>query len=228
MTSADKGGEDLAHGPWSIRTTHGYHADEVISALQKTIRRGDSDGAVWWAHEANMSGLGAWTWRRLFIICSEDVGLAEPNAPAVINGLYQMSMVLLANQRKPEAGQKIVYPILQILQAAWYMARLPKNRELADLCGVLDFLHQKRELRPIPDEGLDMHTARGRAMGRGSVHFEDEGSEGGRWCENEIEIDGNRWRQAFYRLWKLPDDPSSRVYKVVEPAPENPSRWTPE
>lgn len=215
-------------GPWNMTTEHGYKADEVISALQKEIRRGDSDGAVWWAHEANMSGLGAWIWRRLFIITSEDIGLAEPNAPAVIAGLYQASQVLLANQRKPETGKPTVFPILQILQAAWYLARCPKNREIADLCGVLDFAFQKRELRPIPDYCLDMHTARGRAMGRGAIQFEDQSEAGGRWCKDEIQVDGNRWRRAFYEQWRIPDSPSSREYKAVAPAAENASGLDPE
>jgi hypothetical protein len=228
VTTIDKETEELALGPWSIKTKHGYHADEVISALQKTIRRGDSDGATWWAHEANTSGLGAWVWRRLFIIASEDVGLAEPNAPAVIGGLWTASQVLFAHQKKPIAGEHVQYPWLQLLQATWYLARCPKNREVADLCGVLDFRVQRGEFRPIPDFCLDMHTARGRGMGRGSVHFEDEGPEGGRWCADEVEIDGNRYRKEFYRLWQRPANPASRIYKVVDPAPENSSRRTQE
>jgi replication-associated recombination protein RarA len=228
VTITELEGGDVGAGPWNLTTEHGYRCDEVVSALQKAIRRCDADGAVWWAHELNISGYGAWAWRRLFIICSEDVGLAEPNAPAVIGGLWTATQVLLANQRKPVLPEKVQYPWLQLLQATWYLARCPKNRELADLCGVLEFRIQRGEFMAVPDVARDGHTATGRAMGRGSVHFEDETPEGGRWCFNEIEIEGNRWRRAFYRLWKLPADPSSRVYRAIDQAPENPSSRDPE
>ena len=109
----------MGAGPWAMRTRNDYAADEVISALQKAIRRCDTDGAVFWSHELNMSGFGGWAWRRLFVIASEDVGLAEPNAPAVVAGLWTMSQVLLANQTKPALGEKVVYPVLQLQQATW-------------------------------------------------------------------------------------------------------------
>jgi hypothetical protein len=223
MKSMDEEAEAVGVGPWSMTTEHGYRCDEVVSALQKTIRRGDSEGAVWWAHELNISGFGAWAWKRLLIITSEDVGLAVPEAPAIVNGLYQISQVLLAHQKKPATGEKVQHPWLELLQATWFLARCPKNREVADLCGVLDFRFRRNDLRPVPDEALDMHTARGRAMGRGSVHFEDQSVDGGRWCANEIEIDGNKWRKEFYRLWKVPADPSSRVYQAIDPVSEESS-----
>jgi hypothetical protein len=203
-------------------TRDGYRCDEVVSALQKSIRRGDADAALTWVHQLNVSGFGAWAWRRLFIIVSEDIGLAEPTAPAVVAGLWTASQVLLANQRKPAPGEKVQYPWLEVLQATAYLARCPKNRELADLCSVLEFRIQRGELPEIPDVAKDGHTAAGRAMGRGSVHFEDETPAGGRWCADEIEIDGNRYRKEFYRLWQVPADPSSRVYRAIDPAPEGP------
>ncbi len=201
-----------------MTTEHGYRLDEVVSALQKTIRRGDADAAVFWAAELNITGYGAWAWRRIFIITSEDVGLADPNAPAVIAGLWTMSQVVLANQKKAIPPQKVVHPELFLLQAAWFLARSPKNRELADLATLLDLRFQRRQLLEIPDVGLDKHTARGRAMGRGAAHFEDDSPSGGRWVANEVEIDGNRWKRMFYEEWVPPKDPASRSYKVVDVA----------
>jgi replication-associated recombination protein RarA len=212
----------MAVGPWNLATLNGYRADEVVSALQKAVRRGDGDGAVYWAHEMNLSGLGAWAWRRLLIITSEDVGLAEPNAPAVVNGLYQISQVLLAHQQKPAAGEKVQHPWLELLQATWYLARCPKNRELADMATLFEIRAQRRQFLEVPDTALDMHTRRGRAMGRGAAHFEDDSPQGARWVANEVEIDHNQWKTRFYEEWVPPTDPASRSYKVVDPAPEDP------
>ena len=85
-------------------TTHGYPLDEVVSALQKCIRRGLTDDAVWWAIELNESGYGAYAWRRLMVIVSEDIGLADHHAPVLVNALYQMSVELYKNARGRVSG----------------------------------------------------------------------------------------------------------------------------
>lgn len=40
----------------NFRTKNDYPADEVISALQKDIRRGNVEQAAFWAHELCVSG----------------------------------------------------------------------------------------------------------------------------------------------------------------------------
>src|SRR4051794_35659972 len=53
-------------------TSRGYDAREVVSALQKSIRRSDPDAALYWGVELARSGYGAWLWKRLRIIAVED------------------------------------------------------------------------------------------------------------------------------------------------------------
>ena len=65
-----------------MQTVHGYPMDEVRSALQKTVRRGLRDEAIWWAIEMNESGYGAYCWRTLMVITTEDIGMANPTLPA--------------------------------------------------------------------------------------------------------------------------------------------------
>jgi replication-associated recombination protein RarA len=211
VTYSDSEGEDLAAGPWHIRTLNGYKADEVISAIQKCIRRSDVEGAVFWLTEANVSGYGAWCWRRLFTIVSEDVGLAEPLAPTVLWSLYEMTLVIIANSKKPAAGEKRVYPPLHLLHAGMYLARLPKNRELADADCTMVLRMKRRQLMEVPDVARDTHTAAGRQMGRGIGHFLDLSPEGGRYVFPEVEIDGNPSKTKFYSEWQAPENPASRV-----------------
>jgi len=206
MTLTDSEGADVGAGPWSTRSKHGHKLDEVVSALQKSVRRSDSDGALYWAWELNVSGYGAWAWRRLFVVCSEDLGLAEPLAPAVVGGLWTMSEVLRANQPKPAPGEKALYPPLQLLQAAWYLARSPKNREIPDCLDVLYVRSQRGQLPEVPDWALDKHTGRGRGMSRGARHFEDESEAGGRFIANAVEVDGNVWNRRFHLEWRPPDE----------------------
>ncbi len=61
-----------------LKTKGGYLLDEVVSALQKCIRRGREEEAMYWALEMAESGCGKYLWRRLMIIGAEDVGLADP------------------------------------------------------------------------------------------------------------------------------------------------------
>lgn len=79
---------------------HNYADDEVKSALQKEIRRGYEDSAMYWALElANeyvhhkSKGKATWKWlvRRLRIICYEDIGVADS---PVINSVLQSLEVM--------------------------------------------------------------------------------------------------------------------------------------
>src|SRR5258705_10862502 len=79
-----------------LTSVGGFCLGEVASALQKSIRRGDEDAALFWATELDLSGYGEYCWKRLRIMTSEDVGLAELQMPAQIQALY----VAWSDQRK--------------------------------------------------------------------------------------------------------------------------------
>jgi len=55
----------------SKTTVNGYAMDEVVSALQKEIRRGNEENATFWACELLDSGAGETLWRRLKVIAAE-------------------------------------------------------------------------------------------------------------------------------------------------------------
>jgi hypothetical protein len=113
-------------------------------------------------------------------------------------------------EKKPAPGDKVVYPILQLLQATWHLARSAKNRELADMATLFEVRTQRGYRIEVPDVALDKHTVRGRAMGRDALHFEDLSPEGARWVANELEVDGNAWKRRFYEEW-TPPPPGSRA-----------------
>jgi replication-associated recombination protein RarA len=66
-----------------VKTYHGLPADEVISALQKEIRRGNAENAVLLAYEMMITSpaMEDYLWQRLMVISVEDIGFGEPNAP---------------------------------------------------------------------------------------------------------------------------------------------------
>ena len=78
--------------PWvDVRTLHGFAADQVISALQKEIRRGHTENAVLLAYEMARTSpaLEDYLWQRLLVIAVEDIGFGELQAPVLVHALYQ-------------------------------------------------------------------------------------------------------------------------------------------
>jgi replication-associated recombination protein RarA len=83
----------LPPDPWQkVLTYHDLPADEVISALQKEIRRGNTDNACRLAYELIQTSpeLEEKLWIRLMVISVEDVGFGNTQAPVLVKTLYDM------------------------------------------------------------------------------------------------------------------------------------------
>jgi replication-associated recombination protein RarA len=140
----------------------GYRMDEVTSALQKAVRRGAEADALWWATELDLSGYGAHAWSRLVTICSEDVGLAWPEGPAVIHALHE---TWLAQKKAAGKDARPGVGMLQLVHAVAALSRAPKSRIVDNACN-LYYGHRDTLEFEVPDYALDSHTRRGREMGR--------------------------------------------------------------
>ncbi len=164
--------------------TNNYKLDEVVSALQKSIRRGDELMATYWASELNESGFWKYCFRRLQVICGEDLGMGNPEAIILVSSTFSS---LLAQDKV----KKIVQVDNNILGfIVCYLARSPKSRHVDNIGGVLLKRKEKGWKPEIPEIALDSHTERGRAMGKDDSDFFREGSriENKKWVEGEEEI----------------------------------------
>lgn len=157
-------------GKYEITTVGGYDGSEVISALQKCIRRGQEKEALFWAVELYNSGYAEWCWKRLRIISSEDVGLARPYISADIYALWQMFKESAKNKEDKAEPQRLF-----LTHAVFILCRSKKSR-LIDWALIWAWLTHAHRKIPIPDVALDKHTARGRIKKRSWAHFFDEGS----------------------------------------------------
>jgi hypothetical protein len=146
---------------------HGHDWNEVTSSFQKTIRRGDEEAALYFMSELYDHGHEKYVWKRLLIMVSEDIGLAEPFLPAQIRALYDNWLFL----KKEDKGGGAKLPVVH---ATLLMARARKSR-IVDHATVFYF-GPNVERREPPDYGLDKHTIRGKRMGRGWDHFWEEGT----------------------------------------------------
>ena len=154
--------------PKRIETKRGYEFFEVSSAFQKAIRRGDEEVALYFAVELFNSGFDEYLWKRIKIICSEDIGLAEPFFPMTIQALYRMYV-----DQKKKNDTKHQPEKLFLIHAVLLLVRANKSR-LVDWALITYF--DMTEKLPIPDYAYDKHNRKGRAMGRGLDHFWTEGS----------------------------------------------------
>jgi replication-associated recombination protein RarA len=157
--------------PWARTSTeHGFAADEVISALQKSIRRGLMENAVLLAWEMFITSpeMEEKLWSRLTVIAVEDIGLGNPDAPVLIETLYQQH----ARFPRPQ-GDRFLFAA----HAIRVLATSPKDRVSDDLVNWARHATALGEVQPeIIDVALDMHTAKGQAMGRDYRFFMEEAS----------------------------------------------------
>jgi len=157
--------------PWvEVKTYHGLEADQVISALQKEIRRGNTENAVLLAYEMAVTSpeLEDYLWQRLMVISVEDVGFGDAHAPVLIHTLYQM-----IGRFNLSDGERKVFAI----HGVKYLCDCPKDRSSDEMYNWVKHAVENEGVRPvIPDYALDMHTEKGRALGRGKRHFYQEGA----------------------------------------------------
>lgn len=162
---------DYNGDPWTlVRTRHDLPADEVISALQKEIRRGNTENAALLAYEMLITSaeLEAYLWGRLQVISVEDIGLGNPQAPVLIEALYQMH-----HRLSRPLGDRYLFAI----HAVRFLCGCQKERGSDDLLNWMRRATEAGTARPtIPDYAIDLHTARGQSIGRDYQHFLEEAS----------------------------------------------------
>ncbi len=153
-----------------VRTRNGLPADEVISALQKEIRRGHTENAAFLAYEmlTTSEELEAKLWQRLQIVSVEDVGFGQIDAPVLVHTLYQMHH----NFPRPQGDRYLL-----ALHAVRYLCRCTKDRSSDEFFNWVKYAIDTDGQRPVvPDYALDMHTASGRQLGRSQRHFLEQGA----------------------------------------------------
>lgn len=186
--------------PWArIKTRNGLNADEVISALQKSIRRGLTEKACEFAYEMYITSpeMEEKLWRRLVTISVEDIGMGDPNAAILINNL---------NQMRKEYGYADGDRPIYFIHAIRYLCSCVKDRSSDLLKNIVIKSFAMGHVPEIPDYALDKHTVRGAAMGRGSLHFLHEASA----VTPQMEVD-NDYKERYeeilhkYNLEKVVD-----------------------
>ncbi len=147
---------ELARGARALRYERDDHYD-VISAFIKSIRGSDPDAGLYWLARMLTAGEDArFIARRLVILASEDVGMADPMALVVATAAaHAVEYVGL-----PEAQ-------LNLAQAVVHLATAPKsNRSALGIWGALEDV-AARPAGPVPAHLRDSHYRSAARIGHG-------------------------------------------------------------
>ncbi len=143
---------------------------DVISAFIKSIRGSDPDAAVYWLARMLDSGEDPlFVARRLVILASEDVGLADPQALAIAVAAQQAAHFV----GMPEG----FYPLAE---AALYLALAPKSNSVGRAYAAAIEDVQRFGAAPVPLHLRNAPTGLMKAMGYGKGYKYAHDHEGGR------------------------------------------------
>jgi len=150
---------------------------DTISAFIKSVRGSDPDAALYWLAKMIKAGEDPrFIMRRLLILASEDVGLADPNAICVVAACARaLEWVGL-----PEAQYHLA-------QATLYLATAPKSDSVGAYFEVLGEI-EKKGAGEVPDHLKDSHRD-GRTLGHGRG-YKNPHDYPGHWVEQRYLPEG--------------------------------------
>jgi putative ATPase len=164
-----------------------YDADEdehydTISAFIKSCRGGDPDAAMYWLAKMLAGGEDPrYIARRLVILASEDVGLADPRAlPLAVAAHHAVDFIGL-----PEAE-------LTLAHATLYIASAPKSNSATLALAEAHRLLREEPVQAVPlplrDKGGQASKRMGHGKGYAYAHEYPEAISGERYLEKPVSI----------------------------------------
>lgn len=129
----------------------------MISAFIKSLRGSDPDGAMYWLHTMLDAGEDPeFIARRMIILASEDVGLADSRALGIAVAAFDALRVV----GLPEASYALSH-------AAVYLALAPKSNSVAGAIGAARDAVNGTPAAQVPDHLRSAATPGERALGHG-------------------------------------------------------------
>jgi replication-associated recombination protein RarA len=156
-----------------MRTKRGYLLGEVVSALQKAIRRGDERMSGYFAMEMFESNFEAYAWRRLLTISAEDcAGVITQE----IKALSDCAALVKKTRKTPErifiAKASILLAQAKKSRDADHMSCLMYDLNVPDDATVAAAIDEARsEIVDVPEYAYDCHTPKGRKAGKTKREF---------------------------------------------------------
>lgn len=133
---------------------------DTVSAFIKSVRGSDPDAALYWLAKMLVAGEDPrFILRRLIILASEDIGLADPHGIVVASAA--------ANAYEYIGLPEGIFPIVE---ATLYLATAPKSNSAVDFFKVRELI-EKEGVGPVPTHLMDKNRdARGLGHGQGYLY----------------------------------------------------------
>ncbi len=164
--------------------TDDQHYD-TISAFIKSVRGSDPDAALYWLMKMIVAGEDPrFIMRRLIILASEDIGLADPQGILVANAAAQNFEYI----GMPEG----IYPIAH---ATLYLATAPKSNSVGAYFEVRDEI-EKNGAKPVPIHLMDA-SRDGKGLGHGQGYDYPHNHEG-HWVKQQYLPDDLKDRRFYH------------------------------
>ncbi|HRE46201.1 MAG TPA: replication-associated recombination protein A [Aggregatilineales bacterium] len=131
---------------------------DTISAFIKSLRGSDPDAALYWLAKMLHAGEDPrFLFRRMLILCSEDIGLADPNAIVVVNSLAEA----FERVGMPEGNYFLAHACL-------YCATAPKSNTTGAIFKALAHMEQVGSA-PVPSHLRDSTSSAAQARHAGQT-----------------------------------------------------------
>jgi putative ATPase len=195
---------EAARSARAIRYEEDDHYD-VISAFIKSIRGSDADAGLYWLARMLKAGEDArFVARRLVILASEDVGMADPTALLVADAAARaVEFVGL-----PEAQ-------LNLAHAVVYLAGAPKSNRVTLGLGAAMADVEDKPAGQVPPHLRDSHYKGAARLGHG-VSYEYPHDDPAGWVDQPYRpehLEGRVYyqpsahgREASWQRWRTPED----------------------
>lgn len=179
------------------RTLHKLATFEVLSAMQKCIRRGMEREAMEFACELGHTSKGFATMvvNRLLVISHEDIGIGDPTLIPLVAACCQQA-------KQWYDPDKLGMWRMAVGSAIRAMCRCKlKSREGDHFQGAVGLRNLLLDEAPeVPDWALDSHTHRGRKLGRGLQYFRTHSAQ-----LNPAPKKQDRYESECYEMWEIRD-----------------------
>jgi len=167
----------VAHSEESLTSKEREEASILKSMLQKSVRRGEVERAMYASYKLSTKKTGWILWKRLNVIAVEDV--LDSNVIVAVSELGRQARSYGYEtwdaKRCAVAGALLMAEAQKDRRADEFLELMEKIEKLADKDKEL--AQKLQTLAKIEDYVLDMHTYQGRKMGRGDLFWYEVSSE---------------------------------------------------
>ena len=161
---------------------------DMISALHKSVRGSDPDGALYWLARMLDGGVDArYVARRVLRMASEDIGLADPRGQT----LALEAAAVYERLGSPEGE-------LALAQAVVYLAVAPKSNAVYQAWNAVRSLVKQDVTRPVPMHLRNAPTRLMKGLGHGDGYRYAHDEAGG-FAAGERYLPDGLAQQPFYR-----------------------------